>query len=144
MPLFHRRKPTLCSLLVLLSRPLFCIFGLSFAFLRRMHFPLFILSIFLYLPLPALSDPLYKVCGGSSTFSENSTYQSNINLLSSSLEANSTSSGFAAGTVGSVPNRVSGLVLCRGDVNSSSCSSCLSFAFQVEYFQLGTVFVHTD
>ncbi|XP_078157094.1 cysteine-rich receptor-like protein kinase 6 isoform X2 [Carex rostrata] len=95
-----------------------------------MHFSLFILSLLLYLPLPSLADPLYKLCGGTTTFSENSTYQANINLLFSSLAANSTSTGFADGTVGTVPNRVSGLVLCRGDVNNSSCSSCLSIAFQ--------------
>ncbi|KAJ4760814.1 cysteine-rich RECEPTOR-like kinase [Rhynchospora pubera] len=94
---------------------------------------LIILCLLLYLPFPSLSDSnplLTQVCGGASNYSDNSTYSSNINQLFSSLATNSTSIGFASGTVGSVPNLVSGLVLCRGDTNSSFCSSCLSTAFQ--------------
>ncbi|KAJ4801494.1 cysteine-rich RECEPTOR-like kinase [Rhynchospora pubera] len=99
-----------------------------------MHFPLsIILCLLLYLSVPALSDSnplLNKFCGGTTNFSDNSTYQSNINQLFSSLITNSTSNGFAAGSVGTVPNLVSGLVLCRGDANSSFCSSCLSKALE--------------
>ncbi|KAJ3695988.1 hypothetical protein LUZ60_001365 [Juncus effusus] len=75
-------------------------------------------------------DPLLqrKVCGPDN-FSTNSTYQSNLNLLFSSLTTNATNSttkfGFASGTIGSIPNQISGLFLCRGDVNFSICSSCL-------------------
>lgn len=130
-PLLSHQTSLLLSLSLSLS--------IIFLFLKRMHFSLFILSLLLYLPLPALADPLYKLCGGTTTFSENSTYQANINLLFSSLAANSTSTGFADGTVGTVPNRVSGLVLCRGDVNNSSCSSCLSIASQVHIIIFTTV-----
>ncbi|KAJ3670360.1 hypothetical protein LUZ60_010684 [Juncus effusus] len=100
-----------------------------------MEFSVFPLLILLLLPLfcvPVSSEYYYPTCdsGYYNTFdgnyTANSTYQSNLNLLFSVLESNATGTGFAAATVGSVPNQVSGLVLCRGDVNGSACASCIN------------------
>ncbi|XP_064981418.1 cysteine-rich receptor-like protein kinase 44 [Musa acuminata AAA Group] len=69
----------------------------------------------------------WQICstrGGN--FTDNSTYESNLNLLLSSLVSNGSGSGFSTGTVGRIPNRVQGLVLCRGDTNATTCGSCLS------------------
>uniref|UniRef100_A0A804KIH8 Cysteine-rich receptor-like protein kinase 10 n=1 Tax=Musa acuminata subsp. malaccensis TaxID=214687 RepID=A0A804KIH8_MUSAM len=69
----------------------------------------------------------WQICstrGGN--FTDNSTYESNLNLLLSSLVSNGSGSGFSTGTLGRIPNRVQGLILCRGDTNATTCGSCLS------------------
>ncbi|TXG46967.1 hypothetical protein EZV62_026261 [Acer yangbiense] len=65
------------------------------------------------------------------SFSRNSTYQSNINLLLSSLQRY-TESGydkrFYRTTEGQDPNMVYGLFQCRGDVNTTICQDCVTLA----------------
>ncbi|URE27552.1 Cysteine-rich receptor-like protein kinase [Musa troglodytarum] len=69
----------------------------------------------------------WQICSTSDGhFTDNSTYEANLNLLLSSLVSNGSGSGFSTGTVGRVPNQVQGLVLCRGDTNATTCGSCLS------------------
>ncbi|KAK3136974.1 hypothetical protein QOZ80_5BG0445900 [Eleusine coracana subsp. coracana] len=66
-----------------------------------------------------------------SSYSTNSTYHSNVVTLLSSLSANAYSSpvGFATATTGAATSEQAwGLTLCRGDINGSSCASCLSLA----------------
>ncbi|XP_020080273.1 cysteine-rich receptor-like protein kinase 6, partial [Ananas comosus] len=89
-------------------------------------FQLILLHLHLLLP-PAAADPLYQICGSTGNYTANSTYQSNLNLILSSLAANASGggAGFSEGTTGQTPNQVSGLALCRGDVNASACGSCL-------------------
>ncbi|KAJ3670359.1 hypothetical protein LUZ60_010683 [Juncus effusus] len=100
-----------------------------------MEFSLFPLLLLLLLPLfcvPVSSEYYYPTCDSGyygtfdGNYTANSTYQSNLNLLFSVLESNATGTGFSAATVGSVPNQVSGLVLCRGDVNGFACASCIN------------------
>jgi len=69
-------------------------------------------------------------CPNGSSYAVNSTYQSNVVALLSSLSATASSSavGFATGTVGAVSDQTWGLALCRGDVNGTSCASCLALA----------------
>ncbi|WOL15112.1 hypothetical protein Cni_G23893 [Canna indica] len=68
----------------------------------------------------------WKICNqNAGNFNENSTYQSNLNLLLSSLVSNGSRSSFFTDTVGQIPNQVYGLVLCRGDANATKCSSWL-------------------
>nr|XP_018686875.1 PREDICTED: putative receptor-like protein kinase At4g00960 [Musa acuminata subsp. malaccensis] len=77
-----------------------------------------------------------QVCSTSAgKFTANGTYESNLNLLLSSLISNGSASGFFTDTVGRMPNQVQGLVLCRGDTKATTCSSCLSTA-GVEILQL--------
>ncbi|KAI0497854.1 hypothetical protein KFK09_021092 [Dendrobium nobile] len=88
-------------------------------------FFLVILSLF---ASPATADPLYKICGSTGNFTSNSNYSSNLNLVLSTLSSNASATGFATFTTGSIPNRVHGLTLCRGDINAASCLSCITVA----------------
>ncbi|XP_073006006.1 cysteine-rich receptor-like protein kinase 19 [Typha latifolia] len=78
-------------------------------------------------------DRFYRVCGekNSSNYTSNSSYQSNlISLLFPSLSSVAVvSGGFSDATAGAALDQVFGLVLCRGDVNATLCSSCLAAAF---------------
>ncbi|XP_044417604.1 cysteine-rich receptor-like protein kinase 6 isoform X2 [Triticum aestivum] len=77
----------------------------------------------------------WPICGpepSSGNYPQNSTYHTNINLLSASLPRNASSSAalYATGNVGDVPNIVYGQALCRGDVaNASACETCVANAF---------------
>ncbi|KAJ3687932.1 hypothetical protein LUZ61_017096 [Rhynchospora tenuis] len=105
-----------------------------------MHFSIGFLLFLFYLTVPANADQpfhsedyFYYICDSISTstgnYTTNSTYQSNLNQLFLALDSNSTSNGFAAGTSGTVPDKVTGIVLCRGDLNASTCSACFSQSF---------------
>ncbi|XP_004499784.2 cysteine-rich receptor-like protein kinase 19 [Cicer arietinum] len=74
----------------------------------------------------ALLDYRYA-CLDQSSVAPSTTYQSNLNNLISSLSSDSaTSNGFGNRTSGSDQNNmVYGLYLCRGDVNTSLCHSCV-------------------
>ncbi|KAH9754786.1 cysteine-rich receptor-like protein kinase 10 [Citrus sinensis] len=68
-------------------------------------------------------------------FTPNSAYQSNLNLLLSTLRSNATrgssdkfSKGFYNTTTGHEPNKVYGLFLCRGDFGTETCQNCVSVA----------------
>ncbi|KAK3195322.1 hypothetical protein Dsin_026632 [Dipteronia sinensis] len=77
------------------------------------------------------ADPTFlsHSCPNTTTFARNSTYQTNLNRLLSSLPSNANrSDGFYNATAGQDPNRVYGLFLCRGDVSASTCQDCVSFA----------------
>ncbi|OAY81561.1 Cysteine-rich receptor-like protein kinase 25 [Ananas comosus] len=98
----------------------------------------FCLLFFLLLhPPPAAAavaapDLLTQVCGTTGNYTANSSYQSNLNDVLSFLSSNASASpsGFAATTLGRSPDEVSGLALCRGDVNATDCRACLNVAVQ--------------
>ncbi|XP_078172965.1 cysteine-rich receptor-like protein kinase 10 [Carex rostrata] len=73
-------------------------------------------------------------CSSTDAFTANSTYNLNLQTLFTNLITSATNSssnfGFAKSNFGSIPNEIFGLVLCRGDANSSFCSFCLSQATQ--------------
>ncbi|KAG8080244.1 hypothetical protein GUJ93_ZPchr0007g6025 [Zizania palustris] len=76
----------------------------------------------------------WPLCGDAgSNFPARSKYLANINLIGTTLPSNASSSpelfATAAG-VGSVPDQVSALALCRGDANASLCLTCLNQAFR--------------
>ncbi|XP_064957329.1 cysteine-rich receptor-like protein kinase 6 [Musa acuminata AAA Group] len=82
--------------------------------------------VLLFVPSPTVAFT-WQVCSTSAgNFTANSTYESNLNLLLSSLVSNGSAPGFFTDTVGQIPNQVQGLVLCRGDTNLTTCGSCLS------------------
>ncbi|XP_039781079.1 putative receptor-like protein kinase At4g00960 [Panicum virgatum] len=70
------------------------------------------------------------LCNNGSSYALNSTYHSNVVALLGSLSADASNStvGFATGAAGRGPDQVWGLALCRGDVNGTSCASCLALA----------------
>jgi hypothetical protein len=66
----------------------------------------------------------YHFCSNT-TFTANSTYQSNLDLVLSSLSSKATPvTGFSNASAG----EVSGLFLCRGDVNTPVCQDCVAYA----------------
>ncbi|CAM0912899.1 unnamed protein product [Alopecurus aequalis] len=81
----------------------------------------------------ALAGEPWSWCGfeTSTYFDDNSTYQANLNLIAATLPKNTSTSPdlFATAEVGAIPEKVSALALCRGDVNASFCLSCLIRAF---------------
>jgi hypothetical protein len=65
----------------------------------------------------------YHACSPTSNFTANSTFQSNIDLVLSSLSSNATLvTGFSNASAGVV----SGIFLCRGDVNATVCQDCVA------------------
>ncbi|XP_050288765.1 cysteine-rich receptor-like protein kinase 10 isoform X2 [Quercus robur] len=96
---------------------------------------LLILSLPSFLSLNSEAAPEYRYhyCSNQTTFTPNSTYQSNLNRLLSSLSSNSThESGFYNTTVGQTPETtVYGLFFCRGDLTPNDCQDCVSTATKV-------------
>jgi hypothetical protein len=79
----------------------------------------------------AAATYLYHDCPNTTTFTANSTYQSNLNRLLASLTSNATSSTGFYNTTAFSPNSVDtvyGLFLCRGDVSVDECRDCVSGA----------------
>ncbi|XP_038688643.1 cysteine-rich receptor-like protein kinase 10 [Tripterygium wilfordii] len=92
-----------------------------------------VLLFLLRLAVTSEADPNYlnTICSNTTTFKPNSTYQSNLNLLLSSLVSNSTSNnGFHNTTTGQTPDTVYGLFLCRGDLSTDVCRDCVTVATQ--------------
>ncbi|KAG4907715.1 hypothetical protein AAZV13_20G106350 [Glycine max] len=91
---------------------------------------LFFLLSFLIFPTKAA--PIYSshACTDSSKYQPNSTFQTNLDLLLSSLSSNATQGvHFYKTTVGSeTPNAVKGLFLCRGDTLAAVCHDCVNAA----------------
>ncbi|KAF7000641.1 hypothetical protein CFC21_016503 [Triticum aestivum] len=81
--------------------------------------------------LPPLAASQWPNCGNKGNFTTNSPYQANIRALSTTLPKNASSSRtlFAADSVGTVPDIVYALALCRGDANASACGNCVSNGF---------------
>ncbi|XP_010418756.1 PREDICTED: putative cysteine-rich receptor-like protein kinase 9 [Camelina sativa] len=73
---------------------------------------------------------LYYFCPNTTTYSRNSTYDTNLKTVLSSFSSSSAlySIGFQNATAGQAPDRVTGLFLCRGDVSSEVCRNCVAFA----------------
>ncbi|CAL5027170.1 unnamed protein product [Urochloa decumbens] len=97
------------------------------------HHPLtFIAAIVVTIALlPAAASYPWPVCGTDS-FSANSSYQANLNLLAATLPGNASTSPsnlFATAAAGAGQDRVWAAGLCRGDVNASNCLACLAQAF---------------
>lgn len=71
-----------------------------------------------------------KFCSGASNYTSNSTFETNLNLLLSSLSSSVPLSGFDNATAGEDPDTVYGLLLCRGDVTPDTCRNCITTATQ--------------
>ncbi|GJN32584.1 hypothetical protein PR202_gb21098 [Eleusine coracana subsp. coracana] len=80
-------------------------------------------------PLAVADTPL---CWDQGSYPTNSSYAANIQRLANTLPQKAASSPtlFATATVGSLPDTVYGLTLCRGDINASSCENCVTAAFR--------------
>lgn len=63
-------------------------------------------------------------------YTEGSVYQQNLNLLLPNLSAQASTQNFYHSTAGEVSDRLYGLYICRGDVNSDICAECIQAATQ--------------
>ncbi|XP_060188075.1 cysteine-rich receptor-like protein kinase 10 isoform X3 [Lycium barbarum] len=77
-----------------------------------------------------ITTPLQYICPNTTSYSPNSTYNSNLKVLLSSLSSNaSRPSGFYNSTAGHTGSDVAyGLFLCKGDLSPDVCQNCVSRA----------------
>nr|XP_018633388.1 putative receptor-like protein kinase At4g00960 isoform X4 [Nicotiana tomentosiformis] len=76
--------------------------------------------------LAQLPDLTYSSCGNNGNYTENSTYQNNLNTLLSSLSSNMDKYGFYNASIGQNTDMVSAIVICRGDVELEKCRGCVN------------------
>ncbi|CAN6183650.1 unnamed protein product [Urochloa humidicola] len=85
------------------------------------------------LALRAAGYPTYPftVCGSSSLYKANSTYQAQLDVAAARVPKNASASRdlFATAVVGAVPEQLWAMGLCRGDINATTCFACLTQAF---------------
>ena len=101
--------------------------------MKSLNFFIALLSLLSLATITKSQDPsyLYHSCSNDTTYTRNSTYQANLNLLLSSLVSNATRNnlnGFYNSSLGLDPDDVYGLFLCRGDVNKNACHNCVKLA----------------
>ncbi|KAG5622841.1 hypothetical protein H5410_008059 [Solanum commersonii] len=75
--------------------------------------------------LAQLSDLQYVQCGGNGNYTEDSAYQNNLNTLLYSLSLNIDEYGFYNASIGQNSNKVSAIVMCRGDIGLDRCRYCV-------------------
>lgn len=96
--------------------------------------PWYLLLVFINLLIlltPVHSDHLADKCSdGRPNYTLGSTFDTNLQNLISTLSENGPTNGFYSASIGESPNRVHGLVLCRGDATTSVCQSCLKPAVE--------------
>ncbi|XXG69380.1 hypothetical protein AAC387_Pa06g2267 [Persea americana] len=96
--------------------------------------PWYLLLVFIKLLIlltPVHPDHLANKCSdGRPNYTLDSTFDTNLHNLISTLSENGPTYGFYNSSTGESPNRVHGLVLCRGDITTSACQSCLVPAVQ--------------
>ncbi|KAK6932382.1 Gnk2-homologous domain [Dillenia turbinata] len=104
-------------------------------FSRLFSLPFLFICTLTFQSLNSKASPtyLYRDCQNTNTatFSSNSSYKTNLNILLSSLESNSTTvtTGFYNYSVGNeASNTVYGHFLCRGHVSSDTCKTCVATA----------------
>ncbi|XP_030491299.2 cysteine-rich receptor-like protein kinase 10 [Cannabis sativa] len=71
---------------------------------------------------------LYHNCTNATTYTPNSIYQINLRNLLSSLSSNASSESHNTSAGESSSSPVYGSFLCRGDVNTTACRDCVTFA----------------
>ncbi|KAH7522823.1 hypothetical protein ACOSP7_002591 [Xanthoceras sorbifolium] len=74
------------------------------------------------------ADPLFHFCSSPENFTANGPYEANLNKLVGYLYYQAPPTGFGKGALGEKPNQANGLALCRGDVSSSDCKTCVADA----------------
>ncbi|KAK2424425.1 cysteine-rich repeat secretory protein (DUF26 and DUF1204) [Trifolium repens] len=97
------------------------------------HFPIILFSFTLVFLIQTSfgTDPLFHFCSNSGNFTANSTYESKLKTLVKSLIYKTPSTGFGTGSVGLAQyqnEQAYGLALCRGDVSTSECKTCVTEA----------------
>ncbi|KAL5730997.1 hypothetical protein ACHQM5_003766 [Ranunculus cassubicifolius] len=86
--------------------------------------------LFLHFNLTTAQTHVYEFCNLGGNYTANSTFQTNLNLLLSSISTSNSlnSSKFLNTTAGRDPDTAYGLVQCRGDQTTESCKKCADTA----------------
>ncbi|TXG64918.1 hypothetical protein EZV62_011912 [Acer yangbiense] len=72
---------------------------------------------------------VYHFCTNTRNYTANSAFPANLNVTLASLQSNATrSNGFYNTSTGQSLDRANGLFLCRGDVSTELCQSCVRVA----------------
>ncbi|CAN4097076.1 unnamed protein product [Withania somnifera] len=71
------------------------------------------------------TDPLFHICSKSGNFTANSYYAQNLRSVLGDLYLKTPLTGFSSSSIGQNPDQTNGLSLCRGDVSSNNCKSCV-------------------
>jgi hypothetical protein len=81
---------------------------------------------------PPVAAYPWPVCGQSNYFKPNGTYQAHLDFVAATLPKNASASRslFATTVVGTIPEQLWAMALCRGDVNATDCFTCLTQAFR--------------
>nr|DAD20610.1 TPA_asm: hypothetical protein HUJ06_022073 [Nelumbo nucifera] len=82
-------------------------------------------SCFLLINISFCYAEVYNICSNTTSYTPNSLFETNLNILLPSLSSNAISTGFYNTSVGEYPDQVYGLVLCRGDATPDVCQNCL-------------------
>ncbi|KAK2980467.1 hypothetical protein RJ640_015990 [Escallonia rubra] len=92
---------------------------------------LFILNFLVSLITPQ-SEFKFNLCSNSTNYTTDSTYETNLKALLSSIPTSSdlNSDGFFNASIGRNPDQVYAIGLCRGDLAVASCRSCLNDSIQ--------------
>ncbi|KAM0826687.1 hypothetical protein ACQ4PT_068709 [Festuca glaucescens] len=91
------------------------------------------LLLLLLMPLSAIATPTAELCGSGGNYKANSTYQSNLAVLATTLanDANSSPKLFATASTGQSPDAVYVLALCGSNfANDTACGLCVAASFQ--------------
>ncbi|KAG6776903.1 hypothetical protein POTOM_016694 [Populus tomentosa] len=79
-----------------------------------------------------LADPLLKICSTTEygDYDQKSPFGKNVKIVLETLPSITSSTGYNSTAIGEFPDKVTGKALCRGDVTSSACQTCLRDASQ--------------
>jgi hypothetical protein len=82
--------------------------------------------------MPCATGYPWPFCHDSDNFKANSSYQAHLDFVAATLPMNASASPdlFATAVVGTVPEQLWAVGLCRGDVNATACFNCLTQAFR--------------
>ncbi|CAK7350943.1 unnamed protein product [Dovyalis caffra] len=78
-----------------------------------------------------VADPLFTICSTNyGNYDLGSPFENNLKHLLETLPSITSSTGYNNTAIGKTPDKVHGQALCRGDVSSSACQTCLRDASQ--------------
>ncbi|KAI8031863.1 Cysteine-rich repeat secretory protein 38 [Camellia lanceoleosa] len=78
----------------------------------------------------AYEDPRVTLCGIDTTYTSNSTFSTNLSLALTTLRNSTAATGFNATTIATknMTDPVTALALCRANLSSSDCQTCVNAA----------------
>ena len=85
------------------------------------------LLLFYFAVIHLVTPTAAQYCYDTGNYTSNSTYRANLNTLLASMYSNTEIDyGFYNFSAGESPNKVNAIVLCRGDVSTDVCRTCIN------------------